>query len=288
MEEYRDSKGRFKKEYSKEQVPIEERIKLMYSIQEGWKKRKDYIGDLKEKYPRIFNSWRAILYTEKGKKAGCSEEWKSFKVFLNDVLPSYQEGLVFRRLDTSKPFSKENFIWIKSSEEALLKDRLATLTYKGETLPLYMWADKYNLSKYGIRNRYFKYRDIYTVEEIIFGKKIKRGSKAIQDQLEHQKKRAKASKMLSSYRHKDYINGFDKCDYTIEEMIEISNKPCVYCGDTNRIGLDRIDNNKGHTKDNTVPCCYECNCARNNNFTHEEMLLLGKTIAEIKKSRNIK
>ncbi len=60
-----------------------------------------------------------------------------------------------------------------------------------------------------------------------------------------------------------------------------------YCGDTNRIGLDRIDNSKGHTKDNTVPCCYECNCARNNNFSFEEMKILGKTIKQIKESRKI-
>lgn len=37
--------------------------------------------------------------------------------------------------------------------------------------------------------------------------------------------------------------------------------------------------------DNVVPCCYDCNCARNNNFTHEEMFILGKTIREIKNNR---
>lgn len=286
MGEYKDSKGRFRKGYIKEQVPIESRIKLMYSLQESWKNREDYIGDLKEKYPRIFNSWRAILYTEKGKKAGCSEEWKNFKTFLNDVLPSYKKGLVFRRLDTSKPFYKENFIWIKSSEENLLHDKLVTLTYNGETLPLHMWADKYNLSRSGIRNRYFKHKNDYTIEEIIFGKKKKRGSKIIKDQTEISKKRAKASKMLSSYRLRDKKNNTSICDYTLEEMLEVLDKACVYCGDFNRIGLDRLNNDKGHTKDNTVPCCYECNCARNNNFSYEEMLVLGKTIAEIKRNRN--
>jgi hypothetical protein len=29
-------------------------------------------------------------------------------------------------------------------------------------------------------------------------------------------------------------------------------------------GLDRVDSMKGHTPDNVVPCCYRCNCAKNN------------------------
>lgn len=48
MEEYRDSKGRFVEGYNSNQIPVEQRIKLMYSLQESWKSRKDYIGDLKE------------------------------------------------------------------------------------------------------------------------------------------------------------------------------------------------------------------------------------------------
>ena len=67
----------------------------------------------------------------------------------------------------------------------------------------------------------------------------------------------------------------------------ILTKPCIYCGDTKRIGCDRIHNDGGHTKDNVVPCCYDCNCARNNNFSYEEMKVLGKTIREIKNNRLI-
>lgn len=73
-------------------------------------------------------------------------------------------------------------------------------------------------------------------------------------------------------------------DWMIDNIIK---KPCVHCGDTNRIGCDRIDNNKGHTKDNVVPCCYECNCARNNNFSYNEMLIIGKAIKNVKQLRQI-
>lgn len=41
----------------------------------------------------------------------------------------------------------------------------------------------------------------------------------------------------------------------------------------------------GHLKSNVVPCCYECNCARNRNFTFDEMKELGLTIKEIKQKR---
>lgn len=255
------------------------------SIQDSIRKRKDYVGDIKTKNPKIYNSWRAFMFTEKGKKIGHAEEWDNFRTFYNDVSPTYKEGLVFRRIDTSKPFSKDNFIWIKPDEVSLLQDKLISLTYNGETLPLHILADKYNVSLMGIRNRYFKHKDTYTIEEIIFGKKRKRGSKIIQDKHPLQEKRIKASKMISSYKHKDKINSVSICDYTIEDMLEIMDTPCIYCGDTNRIGLDRIDNSKEHTKDNTVPCCYECNCARNNNFSFEEMKILGKTIKQIKESR---
>ena len=47
------------------------------------------------------------------------------------------------------------------------------------------------------------------------------------------------------------------------------------------------DNSKGHTYDNVVPCCYVCNCARNNNFTFEEMKQLGKTIKSIMDQRKL-
>lgn len=40
-------------------------------------------------------------------------------------------------------------------------------------------------------------------------------------------------------------------------------KGCVYCGETMlRMTLDRIDNDKGHVKDNVVPACIRCNFVR--------------------------
>lgn len=240
---------------------------------------------IKLENPYIYNSWRAIRYTQKGKKIGNSKEWDDFINFFNDVKGDYKKGLRLARLDKTKPFSKNNFIWVTPEQAVRLHDNLVKLTYNGETLYLSELAEKYDQSLSGVRQRYFRHKDTYTVEEIIFGKKKskKRPAADIKD-LPDNLKRAKASKMLSSYRIKDKKRDLE-CDLTIEDMLDIMSKPCVYCGDTKRIGCDRLDNEKGHTKDNVVPCCVECNKARNNNFSFEEMQIIGKAIREVKLKR---
>lgn len=48
---------------------------------------------------------------------------------------------------------------------------------------------------------------------------------------------------------------------TLEDMQRFRTRvPCYYCGDKlKRIGIDRVDNSKGYTLDNCVPCCTTCN-----------------------------
>ena len=239
--------------------------------------------------PYIHNSWRGLMYAKKNRYGAVCEEWKDFRTFYNDVRPSYKKGLVLRRPDVTKVFSKDNFIWATTAEAGnIVSGRTHYIEYNGESLSIKDWADKLGVSANAIRLRYYNHKDNFTVEEILFGRKKKRNAKLVKD-AEKSTIRSKASKMISSYKHKDYENGTEKCDIDIDWMIEnILTKPCVYCGDTHRVGCDRIDNAKGHTKDNVVPCCIECNTARNNYFSYEEMMRLGKTIAEIKASRKNK
>lgn len=56
-----------------------------------------------------------------------------------------------------------------------------------------------------------------------------------------------------------------KKDFTlsIEEYTNIVSRPCAYCGDVGKVGVDRIDNSIGYTKENSTSCCKMCNYMKN-------------------------
>ena len=98
-----------------------------------------------------------------------------------------------------------------------------------------------------------------------------------------------ASKVFIRYKNNDLKKELD-FDLSLDDLLKISKMNCFYCGKepsnkTNAFkhkenkpnkaskfalengnfiynGLDRIDNNKGHIKNNIVPCCKLCNQAK--------------------------
>jgi len=89
------------------------------------------------------------------------------------------------------------------------------------------------------------------------------------------------------YINDDRKKGFDPPDYSFEQLLmRIAANRCCYCDSIDNLGLDRIDNSKGHTKDNTVVCCYRCNMTRSNLYSHDEFKLIGKVIQEIDEIRH--
>lgn len=274
----KDSKGRFMKGHK---MSEEEAEKKRISLIKMWERRGNN-ANIKLQYPHIFNSWRGILYSSKNYPV--CDEWKDFKTFFDDVFPTYKKGLKLFRLDLSFPYSKTNFVW--STDKQMKMYRSPKIEYNGLCLYLFEWAEKYNLSYTGIKQRYYKSKKLSN-KEIIFGQKRKTSKKKItdyRDLISKQSIRNKVSKMISAYKCKDKRKNFE-CDIDREFMENIITSQCVYCGSFDNVGCDRINNNKGHTKDNVVPCCYRCNVTRGNQYTFWEMLLLGKAIRNIDKMR---
>lgn len=88
---------------------------------------------------------------------------------------------------------------------------------------------------------------------------------------------------IQKYKYIDRKRGMGS-DLSIKFMENSLSSICTYCGFPST-GLDRLNNSLGHTEKNCIPCCKECNLARGNHFSHEEMIILGKTIHQIKSAR---
>lgn len=81
---------------------------------------------------------------------------------------------------------------------------------------------------------------------------------------------------------------------SLEQFRRITSKPCTYCGrppsgltrgrqrknpvaadaggghgDYTHSGIDRLDNTRGYTPDNCLPCCKDCNYAKHTKTFHE-------------------
>jgi hypothetical protein len=84
---------------------------------------------------------------------------------------------------------------------------------------------------------------------------------------------------LADYRYLDKKRNHTMCDYTYDELLLLlSTNKCTYCNSIDKLGLDRIDNTKGHTKDNTVVCCSACNTLKGDRYAKENMPIISNLI----------
>jgi len=61
---------------------------------------------------------------------------------------------------------------------------------------------------------------------------------------------------------KKHNRDFMLTEARFKEMVEMGE--CFYCGDNERLGIDRIDSNGGYIEGNIIQCCRKCNVAKNN------------------------
>jgi len=92
-----------------------------------------------------------------------------------------------------------------------------------------------------------------------------------------------------------------KWDLTEKQFRELTQKDCYYCGaKPNNIaqnkrlngayiynGLDRVDNTKGYTIENIVPCCKICNTAKRDLSLKEYQDWIVRSYNKMKKTRGV-
>lgn len=233
----------------------------------------------------LYTIWRSKVGTKNAKKIGFDERWITFEGFINNIPAGYKKGYILIRKNLSLPYTMENCLWGPKGSESIHNE--IKIEYKDQIMSLKEISTLEGVNYNGLKNRYFNRKKYnYSIQEIVFGrKKIKKQPPRDPHELEIQFIKNKASGMLANYKIRDVKKGLEfdiSKDYMIDIMLH---GHCHYCGTTKKLGLDRIDNTKGHTMDNVVPCCYECNVVRNNSFTIDEMQLLGKTIRQIRLNR---
>ena len=84
----------------------------------------------------------------------------------------------------------------------------------------------------------------------------------------------KSNCIYASSRSADKQKGFPEPNITQEQIKEIIQQPCYWCGQTDwtKNGIDRIDNSKGHDFDNVVCSCWECNHKRGIEYLFKPVL----------------
>ena len=97
------------------------------------------------------------------------------------------------------------------------------------------------------------------------------------------KKWRKKNKFKVEYIYKSYksnaVTTGKTFDLTLIDFKNLFKQKCFYCGGEAR-GIDRINNKRGYTKENTICCCTKCNFAKGYRLTREEFILLAKKIAK--------
>ena len=78
----------------------------------------------------------------------------------------------------------------------------------------------------------------------------------------HNNKYAKSPKgKYFRYRIKAQERGFG-FSLNLEEFTHLLGLNCHYCGIEKADGVDRKDSKYGYTKENSLPCCWTCNCMK--------------------------
>jgi hypothetical protein len=129
--------------------------------------------------------------------------------------------------------------------------------------------------------------------------------KAISNAINSRTSRHKMAKPDAGYFHiyQSYQSGANKrnktFDFEFKDFIELLKGNCYYCGvepsnvysknyyNVTYNGVDRIDNEKGYIKENSVSCCKMCNISKNNNTEEDFIKWIQKTYKNLEKLKRL-
>jgi hypothetical protein len=108
--------------------------------------------------------------------------------------------------------------------------------------------------------------------------KARASARKYQRSLRYSSDHKKIAKIINSdSKRTDRHRGW-KNDLSPEWIADQIKDGCVYCGDKRtRMTMDRIDNDKPHTRDNVVPACIRCNLTRKT-MPYEAWLVVAKAM----------
>ena len=121
---------------------------------------------------RCLNPRHVGYHNYGGRGICCSEEWKDFENFYNDMYKSYKQGLTLERVDNDGDYCKENCCWASRKEQSRNNRRNVFVEYKGKKVKLIELSDRYGIPCEKIWQRVFSYK--IPVEDAIKTKLVNR------------------------------------------------------------------------------------------------------------------
>lgn len=126
---------------------------------------------------RLYSTWKSMrsrcnnpnvdMYRYYGGKGiQVCDEWAEFWVFVDDMYPSFIEGLTLDRIDNNKGYCKENCKWSTKFEQATNQGKSLKLMYLGE---LYTEAQLSRQTGVGRTTIQTRRKRGATVEEMVHG-----------------------------------------------------------------------------------------------------------------------
>lgn len=95
------------------------------------------------------------------------KEWNDFQTFINDMLPSYKQGLTLDRIDVNGNYEPSNCRWATKLEQNNNRRDNCKLTYDGRTMNLPEWARELNIKRSTLAQRLYVYK--WPIEKCLKG-----------------------------------------------------------------------------------------------------------------------